>query len=255
MGAVSSVRKLTVDSIALLELLEPKSVELAAKRSVRLRVQQLLSISGLRVVLFRLARPKGFGGCDIDLGIYFEDVNVYTRGQFSPQKCVDLLLQRASGSRDLFKCSNFFAMHAYLYLSCGMQSDRRERFANTALLKFYGQVDPRVRPLVFAVKYWAKQRGINDSSHYAKMQLPAVHSSFHDLQSHMKVSELLHRLQSFPRTELASTFGRTKPNSVGALLEGFFDYYAHRFNLEDEVVSVRIGSALSNTTKWSRPVS
>ncbi|KAJ8507536.1 hypothetical protein ON010_g18959 [Phytophthora cinnamomi] len=34
---------------------------------------------------------------------------------------------------------------------------------NTALLKYYGQVDPRVRPLVFAVKYWAKQRGINDS--------------------------------------------------------------------------------------------
>lgn len=34
---------------------------------------------------------------------------------------------------------------------------------NTALLKYYGQVDPRVRPLVFAVKYWTKQRGINDS--------------------------------------------------------------------------------------------
>ena len=34
---------------------------------------------------------------------------------------------------------------------------------NTALLKYYAQVDPRVRPLVFAVKYWAKQRGINDA--------------------------------------------------------------------------------------------
>ncbi|KAI9916506.1 hypothetical protein PsorP6_017187 [Peronosclerospora sorghi] len=92
-------------------------------------------------------------------------------------------------------------------------------------------------------------------SHFAKMQLPAMHSSFHDLQSYMKVSELLLRLQSFPRTELASTFGRKKTNSVGALLAGFFDYYAHRFNLEEKVVSVRIGSALSKTTKWSRPVS
>ncbi|KAI9922723.1 hypothetical protein PsorP6_002356 [Peronosclerospora sorghi] len=231
MGAVSSVRKLTVDSIALLELLEPKSVELAAKRSVRLHVQQLLnqqwptcrilpfgSSQGYASSMHKRSQNEGivvcFGGCDIDFGIYFEDVNVDARGQFSPQKRVDLLLQRVN------------------------------TLLNTALLKFYGQVDPRVRPLVFAVKYWVKQRGINDSSHCAKMQLPAVHSSFHDLQSHMKVSELLQRLQSFPRTELVSTFGRTKPNSVGALREGFFDYYAHRFNLEDEVVSVRIGSAL-----------
>ncbi|KAI9909286.1 hypothetical protein PsorP6_015265 [Peronosclerospora sorghi] len=57
----------------------------------------------------------------------------------------------------------------------------------------------------------------------------------------MKVSELLQRLQSFPRTELVSTFVGTKPNSVGALLAGFFDYYVHRFNLEDEVLSVRTG--------------
>lgn len=35
---------------------------------------------------------------------------------------------------------------------------------NTALLKHYGQLDPRVRPLIFAVKYWARQRGINDSA-------------------------------------------------------------------------------------------
>ncbi|KAI9912068.1 hypothetical protein PsorP6_008919 [Peronosclerospora sorghi] len=141
MGAFSSVRKLTVDSIALLELLEPKSVELAAKRSVRLRVQQLLkqqcptsrilpfgSSQGYASSMHKRSQNEGivvcFGGCDIDLGIYFEDVNVDARGQFSPHKRVDLLLLRASGSRDLFKCSNLFAMHAYLYLSCGMQSDR-----------------------------------------------------------------------------------------------------------------------------------
>ncbi|ETV95406.1 hypothetical protein, variant [Aphanomyces invadans] len=35
---------------------------------------------------------------------------------------------------------------------------------NTQLLKRYGELDPRVRPLVFAVKHWAKQRSLNDAS-------------------------------------------------------------------------------------------
>lgn len=35
---------------------------------------------------------------------------------------------------------------------------------NTALLQYYGRVDARVRPLAFAIKYWAKRRGINDAA-------------------------------------------------------------------------------------------
>ena len=35
---------------------------------------------------------------------------------------------------------------------------------NTAMMRYYGELDRRVRPLAFAVKYWAKSRGINDSS-------------------------------------------------------------------------------------------
>lgn len=91
-------------------------------------------------------------------------------------------------------------------------------------------------------------------SHYADMQLPAVHAVFQNLQSQTKVSVLLERLQSFPTMELPSTFGTSEINSVGALLAGFFDFYAHRFNMEDEVVSIRMGRALSKTTKWSHPV-
>ena len=35
---------------------------------------------------------------------------------------------------------------------------------NTALLKCYADFDPRVRPLIMIVKYWAKQRAIKDAS-------------------------------------------------------------------------------------------
>ncbi|KAI9909100.1 hypothetical protein PsorP6_015264 [Peronosclerospora sorghi] len=55
-------------------------------------------------------------------------------------------------------------MHAYQYSSsCDLCVGGVNALLSTALLEFYGQVDPRVRPLFFAVKYWAKQRGINDS--------------------------------------------------------------------------------------------
>ena len=35
---------------------------------------------------------------------------------------------------------------------------------NTRLLKCYADFDPRVRPVIFAVKHWASRRGIKDAS-------------------------------------------------------------------------------------------
>ncbi|EEY69397.1 Poly(A) polymerase, putative [Phytophthora infestans T30-4] len=286
MGAANSVRKLTIDSIALLEQLEPNKAELAAKRAVRRRVQQLLQQKWptCRVLPFGSSESGlGFGGCDVDLGIYFEDVDVDAQGQFSPQERVNLLAtacERLSGAFQVLE----FVRSARVpviklwdtkrQVACDVCVGGINALLNTALLKYYGQVDPRVRPLVFAVKYWAKQRGINDSangtlssygytlllifylqSHYAEMQLPEVLSLFQDLQSQTKVSVLLERMQAFPTIELPSTFGTSEMNSVGALLAGFFDFYARRFNMEDDVVSIRTGRALSKTTKWSHPVS
>ncbi|KAG7390371.1 Zinc finger, CCHC domain-containing protein [Phytophthora pseudosyringae] len=284
MGAANSVRKLTVDSIALLEQLEPNAAELAAKRAVRRRVQQLLKQQWptCRVLPFGSSESGlGFGGCDVDLGIFFEDVDA--QGQFSPQERVALLATACERLSGAFQVQEFVRnarvpviklWDAKRQVACDVCVGGINALLNTALLKYYGQVDPRVRPLVFAVKYWAKQRGINDSvngtlssygytlllifylqSHYAEMQLPAVLPIFQDLQSQSKVASLLERLRSFPTMELPSTFGTSEINSVGALLAGFFDFYAHRFNMEDEVVSIRMGRALSKTTKWSHPVS
>ncbi|KAG6964267.1 hypothetical protein JG688_00007774 [Phytophthora aleatoria] len=286
MGAVNSVRKLTIDSIALLEQLEPNGAELVAKRAVRRRVQQLLQQNWptCRVLAFGSSESGlGFGGCDVDLGIYFEDMDVDAQGQFSPQERVDLLATACERLSTAFQVQEFVRnarvpviklWDPKRQVACDVCVGGINALLNTALLKYYGRVDPRVRPLVFAIKYWAKQRGINDSvngtlssygytlllifylqSHYAEMQLPAVLSLFQDLQSQTKVSMLLERLQSLPTMELPSTFGTSEFNSVGALLAGFFDFYARRFNMEDEVVSIRMGRALSKTTKWSHPVS
>lgn len=144
---------------------------------------------------------------------------------------------------------------------------------NTALIKYYGQGDPRVRPLAFAVKYWAQQRGINDSvngtlssygfslllifylqSRHSPILLPSVHCVFQSLQDEKNLSVLLQRLHSIPLSDVPSTFGTSFQDSVGALLAGFFQFYASQFNVEDDVVSVRTGLPLSKTTKWSHSV-
>ncbi|KAG7398511.1 Zinc finger, CCHC domain-containing protein [Phytophthora boehmeriae] len=286
MGAANSVRKLTIDSVALLEQLEPNAAELAAKRAVRRRVQQLLRRQwpSVRVLPFGSSESGlGFGGCDLDLGIYFEDVDVDAQGQFSPQERIELLATACECLAGAFHVEQFIRnarvpviklWDPKRQVACDVCVGGVNSLLNTALLKYYGQVDPRVRPLVFAIKYWAKQRGINDSvngtlssygfslllifylqSNYAEVQLPSVQSVVQNLQSQTKVSVLLERLQSPPAMELPSTFGTSDMDSVGALLAGFFDFYAYRFNMEDDVVSVRSGTALSKTTKWSHPTS
>lgn len=286
MGAASSVRKLTVDCVALLEQLEPNRREVSSKRAVHQRVQHLLRRRwpSVRVLPFGSSESGlGFGGCDVDLGIYFEDVDVDAQGQFSPQERVELLSAACECLAGSFQVKEFVRnarvpviklWDPKRQVACDVCVGGINSLLNTALLKYYGQVDPRVRPLVFAIKYWAKQRGINDSvngtlssygftlllifylqSSYAEVQLPSVHAVIQNLQAETKVSALLKRLQSLPALEMPSTFGTSEMDSVGALLAGFFDFYAHRFNMEDEVVSVRSGSALSKTTKWSHPVS
>lgn len=286
MGAVNSVRKLTIDSFALLEQLEPNTAELAAKRAVRHRVQQLLQLQWptCRVLPFGSSETGlGFGGCDIDLGIYFEDMNVDAQGQFLPQKRVDLLATACERLSVAFEVQEF-VRNARVPVIKLWDAKRQVAFdvcigginalLNTALLKYYGCVDPRVRPLVFAVKFWAKQRGINDpvngtlssygytlllifylQLHYAEIQLPMIHSYFRDSKLQTNLSGLLERLQSLPTMDLPFTFSISDTNSVGALLAGFFHFFACRFNMEDEVVSIRMGRTLSKTTKWSHPSS
>uniref|UniRef100_A0AAV1UIW7 CCHC-type domain-containing protein n=1 Tax=Peronospora matthiolae TaxID=2874970 RepID=A0AAV1UIW7_9STRA len=286
MGAANSVRKLTVDSIALLEQLEPTRAEVAAKRAVRRCVQHLLQQQWptCRVLPFGSSESNlGFGGCDVDLAIYFHDGHVDALGELPLAQRVELLTTARERLSRTFQVQAFVRSARVPVLklwdpkrevACDVCVGGASALLNTALLKYYAQADPRVRPLVFAVKYWAKQRGINDAvngtlssygytlllifylqSRYADMELPAVHAAFQDVQSQTTVCGLLEQLQSMPLIDVSSTFGTSDMNSVGALLAGFFDFYAHRFNFELDVVSIRVGSALLKTTKWSHAVS
>jgi hypothetical protein len=49
-------------------------------------------------------------------------------------------------------------------LECDISLHNQLAVANTKLLRAYGGIDPRVRALVFVIKYWAKRRHLNSPS-------------------------------------------------------------------------------------------
>lgn len=49
-------------------------------------------------------------------------------------------------------------------LECDISIQNQLAVANTQLLRTYGSIDPRVRQLVFLIKYWAKRRHLNSPS-------------------------------------------------------------------------------------------
>jgi len=129
---------------------------------------------------------------------------------------------------------------------------------NTHLLFCYSQADYRVRPLVLAVKRWAKEHGINEAR-------------FQTLSSYSLTLMVLHYLQSgvFPpvlpslQEEMPDVFNSNSVitnlpyspppwvsrnrQSLGELLSGFFSYYAggrNAFDPRSDVASVRRGMVL-----------
>jgi DNA polymerase sigma len=164
-------------------------------------------------------------------------------------------------------------------VSCDICVGGTNALLNTAYLKYYGRIDPRVRPLALAIKYWAMQRGINDSANgtlssygYAMLLifylqkkqgknddrrlLPVIHPVFEKIRQEQNMTAFLVGLENLPffDTDMATYGEISTQQSVGALLEGFFRFYASEFNYEDQVVSVRTGSSQLKTIKWERSV-
>ena len=50
------------------------------------------------------------------------------------------------------------------HLSCDINVNNTMALRNTRLIRTYVDIDPRVRPLVMIIKYWAKRRALNDAA-------------------------------------------------------------------------------------------
>ncbi|KAI1198700.1 hypothetical protein F5X97DRAFT_143204 [Nemania serpens] len=178
-------------------------------------------------------------------------------------------------------------------VQCDVNFSAHLALQNTLLLRCYSYVDPRVRPLVLFVKHWAKARGINtpyrgtlSSYGYVLMVLhylvnivePFVCPNLQELappdpdlppQALEGITTCQGRDVRFWRDEQAiqnlAQQGQLNQNndSLGALLRGFFEYYAQGsmmatiskkgFDWGRDVISLRThGGLLSKTEKgWT----
>ncbi|CAD5206958.1 unnamed protein product [Bursaphelenchus okinawaensis] len=131
---------------------------------------------------------------------------------------------------------------------------------NTHLLCYYSAFDWRVRPLVCAVKGWAKKRGINDANQSSLTSYSLVMMVIHYLQCGVSPAVLPSLQQLYPdrfgnKIDVRS-LNVTVPlehvdwqqgrnmMSLAELLIGFMHYYARCFNFDTMAISVRLGRSV-----------
>lgn len=152
-----------------------------------------------------------------------------------------------------------------LNLDCDICVNRHLPIANTKLLAFYASLDPRVRPLIISVKFWAKQRKLCDTYHgtlsayaYVLMAInflqqltPPVLPCLQDpklvangwKQEPVVLDDLKVDLSFCASREqaLEQLGGVVNAMTLAELVAGFFLFYGRKFDYQNHVVSVRNG--------------
>lgn len=142
---------------------------------------------------------------------------------------------------------------------CDVNVNNAVGIRNTHLLRTYSRVDDRVRPMVMAVKRWAKSRQINDASQGTLSSYSLVLMVIHFLQSgvHPPVIDSLQEkypeffnqemnVDVLPMFDVANNIlcnASENMLSLGELLVGFFKYFAVDYKWDYLVISIRRGRA------------
>ncbi|GLE00534.1 hypothetical protein PINS_up009291 [Pythium insidiosum] len=173
-------------------------------------------------------------------------------------------------------------------LECDLCFDNYLGCVNTQLLRAYATLDERCRALGIAVKYWAKQRGISDASlgylssysfillvvYFLQVKAQLLPSLQHPslqatvpparqfrykgidvsfCQNEDVARRFLHENPiEHPRWTPTHKCSTVAELSVGALLFGFFSFYADEFDFAQSVVSVRQPERVwTKQTRWA----
>jgi len=144
---------------------------------------------------------------------------------------------------------------------------------NSALLRTYASLDPRVQILGLLIKYWAKCRGINQpftgtlsSYAYILLLIQFLQTRNRPLLPSLQQSvggKICTTNDSIPQvivdncnvyfdtciTGYTSLLSSSNSDSVGLLLTEFFGFYAYSFDYSKHVVSIRCGRLLTREDK------
>jgi TUTase nucleotidyltransferase domain/Cid1 family poly A polymerase len=163
---------------------------------------------------------------------------------------------------------------------CDVSFSNSLAVSNTLLLRTYSEIDPRIRPLAYIIKHWARSRHINSPADGTLSSYGYVICLLHFLQN--RPVPLVPNLQRIPsdwtgqgppsdlylsgregeinptdgsfcstyfyrpggdvrKANLLSNFARNNKESLAKLLGEFFAYFAWHFDFNNFVVSLQSG--------------
>jgi DNA polymerase sigma len=153
-----------------------------------------------------------------------------------------------------------------LGLACDMNVNNTLALENTRMVRTYVETDPRVRQLAMIIKHWTRKRIVNDAAFggtlssytwicliiaFLQLRNPPVLPSLHQLPHKLTkadgtVSEFADNMKKL------RGFGNKNKSSEAELLFQFFRFYAHEFDYDKHVLSVRSGKLVTKTEKkWN----
>ncbi|KAI0437502.1 hypothetical protein F4803DRAFT_555952 [Xylaria telfairii] len=153
-----------------------------------------------------------------------------------------------------------------LELSCDMNVNNTLALENTRMIKTYVHIDERVRPLALIIKYWTRQRILNDAAFggtlssytwicmiiaFLQLRQPPILPALHQ-RPHQKLPRQDGEIASFADDiDKLRGFGETNKSSLGELLFEFFRFFAYEFDYSSNVLSVRLGKLITkHDKKW-----
>ncbi|KAJ3009762.1 hypothetical protein HKX48_007752 [Thoreauomyces humboldtii] len=158
-------------------------------------------------------------------------------------------------------------------VNCDINVNNTIALRNTQLIKTYVAIDPRVRHLMMVIKYWTRQRALNDAAkggtlssycwammvlNFLQTRQPPVLPCLHEMYFARRTTDPASvnpvicdgiDCSFYEDLETLRGFGAPNMESVGQLLLGFFRRYAVEFDYEQLVISVRHGRYITKDRK------
>ncbi|KAF4122922.1 Cid1 family poly A polymerase [Geosmithia morbida] len=151
-----------------------------------------------------------------------------------------------------------------LSLACDINVNNALAIENTRMIRIYIETDPRVRQLMMIIKHWTRRRVIKDAAFggtlssytwiclvigFLQLRTPPVLPALHQLPhrnprpngTNGEFADNLKKLRGF---------GSKNESSEADLLFQFFRFYAHEFDYDKYVLSIRLGNMIPKTDKY-----
>jgi len=150
-----------------------------------------------------------------------------------------------------------------LKLACDMNVNNTLALENTRMVRTYVGIDKRVRPLAMIIKHWTRRRIVNDAAFggtlssytwicliiaFLQQREPPVVPALHQHPAKL-IKKNGARSEFADDLDPLKGIGAKNKESLAVLLFQFFRFYAHEFEYDKYVLSIRLGKLLTKTEK------